>query len=105
MFTRWMKLTLLVVMLVGCSTIGPDHDESVFVRQTPTLKEDIDEQFSLNSGTLATMQIPGGETSPTATAMPATYYNFKPGINPLTGLSVPEPAILERRPVMVKVSN
>ena len=42
---------------------------------------------------------------PTETLKPATYYNFDYGINPLTGLPVDTPENLERRPVMVKVSN
>lgn len=30
---------------------------------------------------------------------------YPPGVNPLTGLAVSDPALLERRPVMIKVSN
>lgn len=38
-----------------------------------------------------------------STSMP--LYDFAEGVNPLTGLAVDDPSILERRPVMVKVSN
>src|SRR5690606_7442224 len=31
--------------------------------------------------------------------------NFPPDVNPLTGLSVDDPAVLQRRPVLVKISN
>jgi len=43
----------------------------------------------------------------TSTSTPVTLgvFNFPPGINPLTGLKVSDPSILDRRPVLVKVSN
>ncbi len=46
----------------------------------------------------------------TPTAAPTPYemegmYNFPDNVNPLTGLVVDDPSRLERRPVMVKVSN
>ncbi len=44
---------------------------------------------------------------PTATPTPLVLglTGFPPGINPLTGLAVDDPSLLDRRPVMVKVSN
>jgi len=33
------------------------------------------------------------------------YFGFEKGVNPLTGLPADEPKLLERRPVLVKVSN
>jgi len=48
---------------------------------------------------------PQPEPEPTATLSPATYYFFEPGVNPLTGIPVNTLSNLERRPVMVKVSN
>jgi hypothetical protein len=41
----------------------------------------------------------------TPTLLPLGVANFPPDVNPLTGLKVANPAILNRRPVMVKVSN
>jgi hypothetical protein len=41
---------------------------------------------------------PTAEARPTPTALP-------PGINPLTGLAAADPALLERRPIIVKVQN
>lgn len=41
----------------------------------------------------------------TPTLLPLGVVNFPPDVNPLTGLKVANPAILNRRPVMVKVSN
>lgn len=52
---------------------------------------------------------PTAEPSPLATAAPeGTQYgpvNFPADVDPLTGLVVADPALLDRRPVMVKVSN
>jgi hypothetical protein len=45
---------------------------------------------------------------PTATATPTPAPlgpSFAPGINPLTGLAVADPVLLERRPMGIKVSN
>jgi len=41
----------------------------------------------------------------TTTSSPTPYGEFDVGVNPLTGLQVDDPTKLERRPVMVKVSN
>jgi hypothetical protein len=45
--------------------------------------------------------------SATATTQPVAYGpdNFPANVNPLTGLTVADPTILDRRPVMVKVAN
>jgi hypothetical protein len=46
---------------------------------------------------------------PTPTALyPSEGYgpsNFPSGVNPLTGLQVPDPGLLDRRPLLIKVSN
>ncbi|HLU11669.1 MAG TPA: DUF3048 domain-containing protein, partial [Oceanobacillus sp.] len=43
---------------------------------------------------------------PTPTAIPGLIGpEFAPNVNPLTGLTVDDPAILERRPMVVKISN
>ena len=41
----------------------------------------------------------------TSTAAPVVLPTFAAGVNPLTGLRVDDPQLLERRPVMIKVSN
>lgn len=53
------------------------------------------------------------ESTPESTAEPTPApvagaigpYDYAPGVNPLTGLDVADPAQLERRPIVVKVSN
>jgi hypothetical protein len=50
---------------------------------------------------------PSGTPFPTGTATPVILgmISFPPDVDPLTGLKVADPSILNRRPVMVKVSN
>lgn len=56
--------------------------------------------------------IPKTETLPTQTSIPVStlspeiiFDDFPEGVDPLTGLQVADPAILDRRPVAVKISN
>jgi hypothetical protein len=44
-------------------------------------------------------------TSPTSTADASIMTEFPPNVNPLTGLPVTDPTVLERRPLAIKVSN
>ncbi len=56
---------------------------------------------------------PTPQATATATLVPTPLYppeglgpsNFPAGVNPLTGQKVSDPALLERRPLLVKVSN
>lgn len=45
------------------------------------------------------------EPSPTATVADYGPVDFPPEVNPLTGLHVSDPSLLERRPILVKISN
>lgn len=57
-------------------------------------------------------ETPQQTMEPSASPAPGTratsefsFEEFPPDVNPLTGLQVPDPSILERRPVAVKISN
>ena len=108
--TRYLIL-LLILLLSACTTVGPKGGTT-----TPTREIDVAENEAAEivatitpelSRTLpsftptATVTIQG----PTPTLPPATYFQFERGINPLTGLPVVEQENLDRRPVMVKISN
>jgi LysM repeat protein len=43
--------------------------------------------------------------TPTPSGPPIPTVTHPPGINPLTGLPVPDPAVLKRRPLMVRLGN
>jgi len=57
--------------------------------------------------TAATREPPEGKPTegPTPTDALMGVFNFPDNVNPLTGLEVSDPSILNRRPVMIKVSN
>jgi hypothetical protein len=106
-FISWIIFLLFAVS--ACTTIGTGEPNPYLVTPNGTATQKI---ADLLEGTFLTVSpSPTGTMdltvtpSPTATIAPATYYYFDPGIDPLTGLTVPDPANLERRPVMVKVSN
>ncbi len=53
-------------------------------------------------------QEPDATPSPTPMVLPDGWYgpqNMPPGMNPLTGEMVDDPAVLDRRPIAIKVSN
>lgn len=95
-------LILLLLLLSACTTVGPagsvpdPTEDTGAVELGPGLE-------NVGRPTEDTSTSPAAEETPTL--QPATYYNFGPGINPLTGLAVANPENLDRRPVMVKVSN
>lgn len=92
---------LLLLTLAACTTVGTGDPNPYLV--TPA------GSASSAPATATTAPTETAEPSPTlthaATLPPAVYYYFEPGINPLTGLPASDPANLDRRPVMVKVSN
>lgn len=61
----------------------------------------------LNTPTPVTIQLKTSLPTVAATSTPIVMgvFAFPADVNPLTGLKVADPGILERRPVMVKVSN
>ncbi len=89
----------LTVLLAACGPAAPAAGPTT----TPTLTE--------TAASPATEQ-PTAETTPTQSLptlpIPAEGYgpsNFPSNVDPLTGLQVADPALLERRPMLIKVSN
>ncbi len=48
---------------------------------------------------------PTATVTPTPTMQPVGPYGFPDDVNPLTGLQVSDPSLLNRRPVLIKVAN
>jgi len=113
MFMRRLLFALLLVfVLSACTTVGTGevnpYFDKITLTKTSEMTSTTELTISLSSTPepVVTATTPQRDTdTPTATDKPAVYYNFEPGVNPLTGLAVDDPEILERRPVMVKVSN
>lgn len=108
---------ILVLSLTGCQSSAAAAFLSQIIPQeaaTPTALVDAaqPEPTPLPSA-VPTEELPPAATEiPTAAAQPVRPTSvvlgiggFAPNINPLTGLAVSDPSILERRPVFVKVSN
>ncbi|MDW8171110.1 MAG: DUF3048 domain-containing protein [Anaerolineae bacterium] len=74
----------------------------------PTLAAIIQPPISTLSTDHQPTETPEPETTPEpaqATHTPAPIVTFSPDYNPLTGQTVDDPAVLDRRPIVVKVSN
>jgi len=108
MYKRVVLAFLIILFLCACSS-APSEPEgmlsiaeadistpepTIALTRTATLQPTASVTFTL------TPTFPA-----TTTPSPTPYGNFDPGVNPLTGLPVNDPTKLERRPVMVKVSN
>jgi hypothetical protein len=99
----------LAAVLSACTTIGTGEANPYLATGSSTKNTTITSSPMLTltpSLTQTSTFTPRGTIAPSNTpTQPATYFNFDPGVNPLTGLPVENPENLERRPVMVKVSN
>ena len=102
-------LILLLAFLTACTTVGTGEPNPYLETPNGTATSQI-ESFLAGDALTQTAEVlptedPGVTPTPTITPVPATYYYFEPGIDPLTGLPAPDPANLDRRPVLAKVSN
>jgi hypothetical protein len=103
----WIILPLIAVLfiLTGCTGSPAQSDAAQQTVQAAVAQ-------TLTAAPTATLQPTGTATPiPTPTASPTPQIiqvgptNFPAGVDPLTGLTVGDPSILNRRPVMIKVSN
>lgn len=99
-------LPLLALLLAGCrpSVPGPQPSPSAPPVLDPT-QVPTPPATATTTPTLQPSPTATPAPSPTATLPPQDYgpKDFPPGVNPLTGLAVPIPTTLERRPVAVKL--
>jgi len=104
-------LILSTLVLVGCTQSNPPDltMAGTYAAQTQTaLVEETEEPKPLNtvsSEPTSTATEMESTAEPTPTIMPVGPSNFPENVNPLTGMYVSDPAILDRRPVLVKVAN
>jgi len=103
-------LTILAMLLVACQPASPTLEPSAtpnwYATQT---REALDTPNVPPTITPAPSATTPPTTAPTPTlAYPLEGYgpnNFPTDVNPLTGLKVADPQILDRRPILVKVQN
>lgn len=116
-------LAAAILLSAACTTVGPPsgltpvwnpylQTQPEIYLQTPEADKDpggipfiISKLFSSATPSPTFTLVPTVTLKPTATMPPATYFYFEPGINPLTGSGVSDPSLLDRRPVLIKVSN
>jgi hypothetical protein len=98
----------ILTLLVSCGPSGPTELEmaETYAAQTLTARPSETLTATLSEPT-ATMTPEAPTPTPTLTATPAPVgpVDFPEGVNPLTGLVVGDPTLLDRRPVFVKVAN
>lgn len=100
-----LMLTLLL-MLTACTTVGTGVPNPYLGTPNGTATTQIESllagDFLTETPQVSATAEPGFTPSPTITQVPANYYYFEEGVNPLTGLAATN---LDRRPVLAKVSN
>ncbi|MEA4813270.1 MAG: DUF3048 domain-containing protein [Anaerolineaceae bacterium] len=99
--------TVLVLLASACTGAAPKNDNAIQTLAVQTLTA-----VALTESAAATpTNKPSDTPVPTATPEPTQEKtdigpdNFPEDVNPLTGEKSEDPALLKRRPVMVKVSN
>lgn len=126
--TRLGALLALVLILSGC-TAAPSLPDARFLGASmpaqpqdtsfsqpagdapqPLEQESTASPFESAAPTLTQLPpAPFKSPTPAPSATPGPYVQgkdyFPPGINPLTGLRVEDPALLRRRPIVIKVTN
>jgi hypothetical protein len=101
---KWILLGLALLVLVGCAQ--PTPAPTVTPAPTSTLAPTSTATPLPPTPTL----VPTRTLTPTATIPPYPPegrgpVNFAAGVDPLTGIEVDNPALLQRRPVVIKVEN
>lgn len=101
---KWLVLGVLVVILVSCSQTGLTDLEmaGTYAAQTLTARPS---ETSLPTATVTPTPTEVFTPTPLPTLGPVGPIDFSENVNPLTGLFVEDPTILDRRPVFVKVAN
>jgi hypothetical protein len=102
--TKWIFVALLAVVLASCQPTGVSDKELAATYAAQTLA-------AMPNKTAAPKETQMPEAASTATATPEPTLgpvgpiDFPENVNPLTGMKVDDPLILDRRPVLIKVAN
>ncbi len=105
-----MKQSRLVILIVLLSILLTACGVTPTPTTVPTATEGLPTATAFLPEDTATPQ-PTATSAPTATATPLYPLegigpdNFPEDVNPLTGLKVADPSLLDRRPIMIKVQN
>ena len=104
---KWLTFSLLLIALAACNTptapaapTAPTAAPVAVATQRPIIKPTV---TPLASPTLAPTSTPAA--TPTATPDSRIMTTFAADVNPLTGEQVADPAVLNRRPLAIKIGN
>lgn len=101
---RCLGFSVVVVAMAACQS-----DPGPSATLTPTIKPPEVTIAGPSTQSPTATASPGAVLDPTATGIPTPSAigpkDFPEGVNPLTGLSVDDPALLDRRPLAIKVAN
>ena len=109
MFKRFFILSslVLIIALAACGQETPLPTPTTLPTLPPTITNTVQPTETVTPTSTPT-EVPTAipTATPTATPTPVVYgpKDFPAGVNPLTGLQVADPAILNRRPVAVKIN-
>ncbi|MEA3327812.1 MAG: DUF3048 domain-containing protein [Chloroflexota bacterium] len=104
-------LVLTAIALVGCTQADPPDltMAGTYAAQTQAaISGEITDPKSVSTDFSGKTPVPTemeSTAAPTPTNAPVGPFNFPENINPLTGMYMADPTILDRRPVLVKVAN
>ncbi len=99
------SILILIFSLSACTTVGTREANPYITTPSRTAIHATSTPFVSKTASIPPSPTLAELITLTPTDEPATYYYFPPDVNPLTGLTVADPDVLDRRPVMVKVSN
>ncbi len=102
----------VAILISGCGLIAPVASNLPAPQPTDTPFIPTPRPFTPTATTYVFELKPSSTPIPTRTPFATLEYDpglgpsdFPPGVNPLTGLPVSDPALLERRPMAIKVTN
>jgi hypothetical protein len=102
---KYILLGLLIVLIVGCGQTSSEPADEPEAQESPSSEQ---EGSSPSQPTDTPTAAPTQEPTAQPTATPQGWIGpdaYPDDVNPLTGLQVADPTILDRRPLAVKVSN
>ncbi len=99
-------LILSAFILAGCGTVAPTPTNSIDNTVVPTANSITPSPLPSDTATATLTPTATNTPLPTASPTPVAYgpSNFPTNVDPLTGMVVSDPSLLDRRPIEVKVN-
>ncbi len=104
---RYLLIGVVLFLLLGCK-LSTTRPEDLIDTATPVGEISLGDVEIDNPEATATEAVtPTPEAVPTATLLPGSIgpSDFPENVNPLTGMVMDDPGVLDRRPVSVKINN